>query len=121
MKKNLPALLLLAGGTVFGAGVSIGIAIGPPPPPRVVAVVPASPGPDFVWVGGYWYPVGGQYRWHEGYWTRPPYVGAHWVGAHWVAPVHDGARFHDGYWDGAKGRVEHNQRTDRSHDRDFRH
>ncbi len=28
------------------------------------AQVPISP----VWVGGYWYPVGGHYRWHDGYW-----------------------------------------------------
>jgi hypothetical protein len=41
----------------------------------VVAVHPAAPGPGFTWVDGYWYPVGGHYRWHEGYWTRPPYEG----------------------------------------------
>src|SRR5215831_12805639 len=45
-------------------------------------------GGDFVWVEGYWYPVGNHYRWHDGYWTRPPYAGAHWVGPH-----HDGERF----------------------------
>ncbi len=115
MKKTLLALFLLAGGTVFGAGISVGIAIGPPPPARVVAV-PASPGPDYTWVGGYWYPVDGHYRWHNGYWTRPPYAGAHWV-----APMHDGARFHDGYWEGDHGRIEHNHAWDREHDRDFHH
>ena len=78
MKKKLFATLLLAAGMVYSA-VSVGISIGAPPPPRVVAI-PVSPGPGYTWVGGYWYPVSGRYVWHEGYWTRPPYVGAIWVG-----------------------------------------
>ena len=24
-----------------------------------------APGPDFVWIDGYWYPVNGRYVWHE--------------------------------------------------------
>ncbi|HWZ31494.1 MAG TPA: hypothetical protein VNX18_09195 [Bryobacteraceae bacterium] len=107
------ALALLAGGAVYGQ-VSIGIRIGAPPPPRVVAVVPARPGPEFIWVEGYWYPVGGRYRWHEGYWTRPPYAGARWVGPH-----HDGDRFFEGYWDGDRGRYEHDHKFDKHHDRDW--
>jgi WXXGXW repeat (2 copies) len=106
---------LLAGATALAAQVSIGIRIGPPPPPRVVHVVPERPGPDFSWIAGYWYPVGNHYKWHEGYWTRPPYEGAHWVPAR-----HDGERFHEGYWDGEHGRVEHDHRSDRDHDRDYR-
>ena len=105
-------LTLLAGGAVFGQ-VSVGIRIGPPPPARVIAV-PARPGPEFVWVDGYWYPVGGHYRWHEGYWTRPPYAGAHWVGAR-----HDGERFYNGYWDGDRGRFEHDHKFDKHRDRDW--
>jgi hypothetical protein len=112
MKKNLLVVLLLAAGTVFG-GVSVGISIGAPPAPRVVAI-PASPGPDYTWVGGYWYPVSGRYVWHDGYWSRPPYAGAHWVG-----PSHDGKLFHEGYWDGAHGRMKHDHASDREHDRDF--
>jgi hypothetical protein len=113
MRKTLMALALLAGGAVYGQ-VSIGIRIGAPPPPRVVAVVPARPGPEFIWVEGYWYPVGGRYRWHEGYWTRPPYAGARWVG-----PRHDGDRFFEGYWDGDRGRYEHDHKFDKHHDRDW--
>jgi hypothetical protein len=113
MRKTLMALALLAGGAVYGQ-VSIGIRIGAPPPPRVVAVVPARPGPEFIWVEGYWYPVGGRYRWHEGYWTRPPYGGARWVG-----PRHDGDRFFEGYWEGDRGRYEHDHKFDKHHDRDW--
>jgi hypothetical protein len=67
--KSLITLLFLAAGAF--AQVSIGIQIGPPPPPRVVRVQPARPGTDFIWVEGYWHPVGNHYKWHNGYWTRP--------------------------------------------------
>jgi|SRR5579862_234625 len=114
MKKNLLALMLLAGGTIFGAQISVGIRIGPPPPARVIRV-PRSPGPEYIWVGGYWYPVGNRYRWHDGYWTRPPYAGARWV-----APHHDGERFFDGYWEGERGRVEHDHKWDHDRNHDYR-
>ena len=115
MKKNLLLIMfLLAGSFAFGQ-VSVVIEIGPPPPPRVVRILPPRPGPEFIWVDGYWYPVGRHYKWHAGYWTRAPYGGAHWVG-----PRHDGGRFYAGYWDGERGRREHDHHWDREHDRDFR-
>ena len=104
---------LLASSCVASAQIAVGIRIGAPPAPRVVAVVPAQPGPEFTWIGGYWYPAGGHYRWHEGYWSRPPYEGARWVG-----PRHDGQRFYNGYWEGSHGRVGHNHKWDHDHDRD---
>jgi hypothetical protein len=113
--KKLLAILLLAGGSMFGAQVSLGIRIGEPPPPRVVRVRPRAPGPAYFWVGGYWYPVNGRYRWHEGYWTRPPFGGARWI-----APRHDGQQFFEGYWDGDRGRFEHDHRWDRDRNRDWR-
>jgi hypothetical protein len=109
----LLAGLLLAGATASRAQISVGIRIGPPPPPRVVRVLPPAPGPEFVWIDGYWYPVGRHYRWHEGYWTRPPYAGARWV-----VPHHDGEQFYAGYWEGDRGRVEHDHHWDKEHDRD---
>ncbi len=115
VKNKMMAALLLAGGCAFGQ-VSIGIEIGPPPPPRVVQVLPVAPGPDFVWVEGYWYPVGHHYKWHPGYWTRVPYPGAHWV-----VPRYEGGRYFPGYWDGDRGRVEHDHHWDHDRDRDFRH
>ena len=98
MKNVIRAALLVA--TLFvlarasEAQVSVGIVIGAPPPPRVVAVLPPSPAPDYVWVSGYWYPVGRHYKWHEGYWSRPPYEGARWI-----PPRHDGERYYTGYWE----------------------
>ena len=112
-KAVLVAAMLLGGVSVLAAQVSLGIRIGPPPEARVVRVHPRSPGPGFMWIEGYWYPVGRHYKWHEGYWTRPPYEGARWVGPH-----HDGQQFYAGYWEGERGRVEHDHRWDHDHDRD---
>ena len=111
MKRSLLVLLFLAS-CAFGQ-VSVGIVIGPPPPPRVVRVLPPNPGPEFIWVEGYWYPVGHHYKWHAGYWTRPPYSGARWI-----VPRHDGERFFAGYWDGEHGRREHDHHWDRDRERD---
>ncbi|MDP9171801.1 MAG: YXWGXW repeat-containing protein [Acidobacteriota bacterium] len=107
------ASLVLAGSALFGQ-VSLGVRIGPPPPPRILYQTPA-PGPGFIWVDGYWYPVGNRYRWHQGYWTRPPYEGARWIGPH-----HDGEQFYNGYWDGGRGRFDHDHRWDRDRDHDYR-
>jgi hypothetical protein len=117
MKTQLLALVMLAGGSALAADISIGIQIGAPPPPVVVVPVrPPCPGPEWLWVDGYWYPVGHRYRWHEGYWTRPPYEGAFWVG-----PRYDEGRYFAGYWQGERGRFDHDHHWDRDHDRDFHH
>jgi WXXGXW repeat (2 copies) len=105
----LLAGMLFAGSPAFSAPqVAVGIRIGPPPRPRYVRVRPVAPGPDYYWVDGYWYPVGSRYRWHGGYWTRPPYAGAAWVG-----PRYEGGQFYAGYWNGGRGRFEHDHRWDR--------
>jgi hypothetical protein len=118
MRTALIAVMLAAGASVgasvANAQVSFGIRIGPPPAPRVIRVHPPRPGPDYLWVDGYWYPVGGHYQWHEGYWTRAAYEGARWVGPHY-----EGGQFFDGYWGGDRGRVEHHHDWDRDHDRDY--
>lgn len=116
LRSGLLLTLLLGASYAASAQVSIGISIGTPPPPRAVAVVPAQPAPEFVWVGGYWYPEAGHYYWHEGYWSRPPYAGARWI-----APRHDGHRYYAGYWNGNHGRVEHDHNWDHDHNRDHGH
>ena len=115
MKTKLTVLILLAAGAAF-AQLSIGVRIGAPPPVRVLRVQPRSPGADYSWVAGYWYPVGNHYKWHDGYWTRPAYSGARWV-----EPHHDGERFYEGYWDGDRGKISHDHRWDKdhNHNRDF--
>jgi hypothetical protein len=115
VKSKLTALLFLAAGAMF-AQVSVGIRIGAPPAMRVERVQPRSPGGDYTWIAGYWYPVGNHYKWHDGYWTRPAYSGAHWV-----EPRHDGERYYEGRWEGDKGPMNHNHRWDKekNHNRDY--
>ena len=93
MFKKLLPILLLAGGSLLAAELSVGVHFGPPPPLRVVYYRPARPGTHYVWVNGYWYPDGRRYHWREGYWTRPPHHGAVWV-----APRYERERYYHGYW-----------------------
>jgi hypothetical protein len=110
VSSTVGGLVLLMSSAAF-AQISFGIQLGAPPPPRAY-VVPAQPGPEFVWVEGYWYPQAGRYLWHDGYWSRPPYEGAYWV-----APYHDRGRYVAGYWDGPHGRFEHDHRWDHEAER----
>ena len=112
---TLIAASLLIDLPAFGAQVSIGVRIGPPPPPPVVYALPALPGPEYVWVDAYWYPVGHHWKWHQGYWTRAPYVGARW----W-APRYKRGEYFEGYWEGERGRIPHDHHSDDDRDRDFR-
>jgi hypothetical protein len=106
--------LLLTCSSAAQAQVSFGISIGEPPPPRTYRV-PRQPGPDYVWVEGYYFPQGSRYVWHDGYWTRPPYAGAYWV-----APYHVGGQYYQGRWEGSRGNVDHDHRWDRGRQRDER-
>ena len=115
MKATLGLVVLLLATTIFGQ-ISIGIQIGAPPAPKVLKVRPAAPGPGYTWVDGYWYPVGKKYVWHAGYWTHPPYEEARWV-----PPHHDGKMYYAGYWDGSRGRVEHDHKSDKERERDNFH
>jgi len=107
--------LLLSGGVASAAQVSFDVRIGAPPPPRVVRVVPRRPGPQYVWVDGYWFPERGRYVWHDGYWTRPPFPGAYWV-----APYHVDGRYYVGRWEDGRRSFRHDHRWDRSKLRDER-
>jgi hypothetical protein len=118
MRKLFQALafsaLLFGPASAAHAQVSFGVRIGPPPEPRWYRI-PPQPGPDREWIEGYWYPDGGRYRWHDGYWTRPPYAGAYWV-----APYHVGGQYFAGRWEGPRGYVMHDHRWDRGGRRDER-
>jgi WXXGXW repeat (2 copies) len=106
--------LLLASASAAHAQINLGIRIGAPPAPRAFRV-PPQPGPDYIWVEGYQYPQGSKYRWHDGYWTRPPYAGAYWV-----QPYHVGGQYYAGRWEGSRGNVAHDHRWDRGAQRDER-
>ena len=118
MRKLLHTLaisaLLLAPASLAQAQISFGIHIGEPPAPRAYRV-PARPGPDYVWVEGYQYPQGSSYKWHDGYWTRPPYQDAYWV-----APYYVGGQYYAGQWEGSRASFSHDHRSDRNKQRDAR-
>jgi hypothetical protein len=66
------------------ADVSINIGIeAPPPPPRPDIVIGVSPGPDYVWIGGYWDGSPGHYTWVGGRWDHPPHAHGQWMAPHW--------------------------------------
>lgn len=109
------SLLVLALAPRAHAQVSFDVRIGPPPRAPRVYRVPPQPGPDYVWVDGYWYPVNGRYQWHNGYWTRPPYPDAYWV-----APYYQDDRYYTGHWEGRRGDVHHDHGWDQTRQRDER-
>ena len=67
------------------------------PPAARVEVIPASPGPDFLWIGGYWGYHGADFEWVPGRWERHGEGRREWVAHHWV---HDrnGWYLVEGHW-----------------------
>lgn len=59
-----------------------GVVVSGPPPAPVREDRPAAPGPQAVWVSGYWHWTGIQYAWIPGHWDAAP------PGATWTAPVY---------------------------------
>jgi hypothetical protein len=112
VKTVVLATVLLAPAVTVNAQVTFGVRIGQPPAPRAYRV-PPRPGPDYVWVEGYQYPERGRYKWHDGYWTRPPYQGAYWVDGYY-----DRGQYYAGRWEGGRGAVNHDHRWDNGRGRD---
>ena len=54
-----------------------------PPPPRRDVVIGVAPGPDFVWIGGYWRRDHDRWAWADGRWDRRPYGHARWEEGRW--------------------------------------
>ena len=86
MKTKLPAMMLLAGGSMFAQSrVSIGIGFGGhgagsyQPPPSYASNIPPCPGPDYTWVDGYWSQNYGRNTWVAGYWNRLPFSSGYQV------------------------------------------
>src|SRR5262249_13275820 len=55
-----------------------------PPTVRVEAQT-VAPGPEYVWVRGYWQWTGTRYAWVSGHWVSRPRTTAVWVQGHWVS------------------------------------
>ena len=73
------------------------------PPPARYEVAPVQPGPEFIWVAGYWGWVGTEYQWMPGRWVERPQPRAHWVPGRWVR-AHGRGRGYGGGWYWVEGR-----------------
>lgn len=89
--------LALPGSLLSAAEINLDINLqGPPPPRREVVVEQGRPGPDYVWVEGYWDGAPGRYTWVGGHWDRPPHPGMRWSSPRWE-------RDHDGHYRQVRG------------------
>ena len=70
-----------------------------PPTPRAAGpgygYRSACPGPNYLWIDGFWNWGGSRYAWRGGYWAPRPYVSAYWN-----APRYASGRYYSGYWGG---------------------
>jgi hypothetical protein len=84
-------------GIAFTSSASVFVSVNFAPPPLPVYVQPICPGPEYIWVPGYWAYGPEGYYWVPGTWVLAPYVGALWTPGYWGW---SGALFvwHPGYW-----------------------
>lgn len=98
--KHKIFLPLLLGGMLAGcAGTGVGVSYyssTPPPPIRVERYGPA-PGPDYVWINGYWGLNSGSYNWMPGRWERRPRPHSQWVEPRWEKKGNR-YRLRQGHW-----------------------
>jgi len=59
------------------------VVVMPEPPADVVEVVPAQPGPEYVWIAGHHAWDGARYYWVAGHWGQTPAGFHEWVRGHW--------------------------------------
>jgi len=75
----VPPQVVVSGSPV--PGVEVSVVLAPPPPRREVPY--ARPGPDYVWINGYWAWRGGRHVWIAGYYARPPRGHRVWIEPRW--------------------------------------
>lgn len=92
------SLVLCAALACAGSGLSVDLVYAERrPPPERVEYIGVAPGPDFVWVAGYWQWRGNDYRWVHGRWVPLERGYRRWVPGHWN---HKRGRWYwvDGRW-----------------------
>ena len=93
------AALILSGSAYVAAGCATGhpeyVQAGPPMPPSEVVIV--QPGPEYVWVPGYYGYSNGNYVWVQGQWHVPPSGYHTWHPAQWVHEYR-GWHYQPGRW-----------------------
>ncbi|RTL67850.1 MAG: adenylate cyclase, partial [Hyphomicrobiales bacterium] len=89
--RSLRLLLAICGVLLCApahAQVFVRVTVAPPVMP--VYVQPVVPGPDYLWVPGYWAWSGEDYYWVPGTWVRAPEPGLLWTPGYWA--------WRDGYY-----------------------
>jgi hypothetical protein len=89
---------IMAVPAVSSARVDVGIAVSFAPPAIPIYVQPPLPGPDYIWIPGYWaWDPGIGYYWVPGTWVLAPFPGALWTPGYWG--WNDGVYvWYGGYW-----------------------
>jgi hypothetical protein len=138
IKRALLGVALLGGVAVMAPaqiplpplppGLNVRITTGRPPAPRREVRV-ARPGPDYVWVNGYWHDNDGRWGWIPGRWERPAEARAYWVAPQYIRTTR-GTIYQPGHWSNQQVVVDDNIRQRREwrnwerthrHDRDRDH
>jgi hypothetical protein len=92
------AIFCLAIPTPSFAGVFIGISITTPPPALPVYTQPMVPGPNYIWMPGYWAWGAAGYYWVPGTWVLAPRPGLLWTPGYWGWAPAGYYAWHPGYW-----------------------
>jgi hypothetical protein len=70
----------------------------PPHNQSVVFPAPNSPAANYVWIKGYWRPLGARWMWVKGYWRPNPQPPKVWVPGRWVRKGQSGLTWQEGQW-----------------------
>ena len=76
------AVLLAVAATVL-IGCAPRVLVRTPPPPIPFYEQPFCPGPDYIWIPGYWDYGSDGYYWVPGMWELAPRVGWMWTPGYW--------------------------------------
>ena len=68
------------------------------PPPMIVERIPPRPGPEVIWVPGYYAARGDEWFWVPGHYERPPRPGAVWVEPRYERRSPTEVHFSLGFW-----------------------
>ena len=94
---SIIALLAVATSSLACAGTTRTVLVAKAPPAPRVEIRRATPGPDHVWVAGYWKWSGRNHVWVNGTWVKKPHRGAAWVPGHWQK-LRGGWKWIPGHW-----------------------
>ena len=88
---------LLGAALCIGSASAVDIVVKLKPPAIKIEKRSTTPGPEYVWIGGYHRWDGSAYVWEPGKWEKPPREHAVWVAPRWEHRS-DGYVFVEGRW-----------------------